>query len=271
MATRRPGLYHPDYEHDSCGFGLIAQIDDRASARVVIDGVRCARTSGASRRGRRGRCQQRRLRIAAVSPRCVVACARGRERDRARREHSPPGSCSFRPIPHWPSARSASSIVELADERLAVAGWRDVPIDASVCGPEAARSFPRIAQIFVNAPDESAPRSALRARAVPCAPSRDERAGRRRAFLRGDACRRRRSATRRWSLPGALRACFRISREPSSRRVRWCSTCASRPTRCRTGDSRSRSGMLAHNGEINTIRGQPHVAAARARQIAIRR
>ena len=35
MATRRSGLYDPGYEHDSCGFGLIAQIDDAASARVV--------------------------------------------------------------------------------------------------------------------------------------------------------------------------------------------------------------------------------------------
>ena len=35
MQTRPVGLYDPAYEHDSCGFGLIAQIDDRASAHVV--------------------------------------------------------------------------------------------------------------------------------------------------------------------------------------------------------------------------------------------
>ena len=30
-----PTLYDPSFEHDSCGFGLVAQIDGRASAWVV--------------------------------------------------------------------------------------------------------------------------------------------------------------------------------------------------------------------------------------------
>jgi len=40
----------------------------------------------------------------------------------------------------------------LTDAGLEVAGWRVVPIDASVCGVEAERTRPRIEQVFVNAP-----------------------------------------------------------------------------------------------------------------------
>ncbi len=36
---------------------------------------------------------------------------------------------------------------------LEVAGWRDVPVDPSVCGEQALAARPRIRQIFVNAPD----------------------------------------------------------------------------------------------------------------------
>ena len=35
MTMLGEGLYDPSYEHDSCGFGLIAQVDARASSRVV--------------------------------------------------------------------------------------------------------------------------------------------------------------------------------------------------------------------------------------------
>ena len=35
MAT----LYHPDFEHDACGFGLIANLDGRSEHRTVADAV----------------------------------------------------------------------------------------------------------------------------------------------------------------------------------------------------------------------------------------
>src|SRR3546814_8797713 len=38
MSHSANGLYHPRYEHDSCGFGLIAQLDDHSS-RLVVDGA----------------------------------------------------------------------------------------------------------------------------------------------------------------------------------------------------------------------------------------
>ena len=34
-----PGLYSPAFEHDSCGFGLIAQLDSKASRWLVETAV----------------------------------------------------------------------------------------------------------------------------------------------------------------------------------------------------------------------------------------
>jgi glutamate synthase (NADPH/NADH) large chain len=35
-----PGLYRPAFEHDSCGFGLIAQMDGEVSHHIVSSAVR---------------------------------------------------------------------------------------------------------------------------------------------------------------------------------------------------------------------------------------
>ena len=163
MQTRPAGLYDPAYEHDSCGFGLIAQIDDRASAHVVSMAF-----DALERLAHRG-----------------AVGADGVSSDGC-------GLLMYRPDA-WLRALAADSGIELAGrfaaglvflsqeqdaadratreldrrigaEGLAVAGWREVPIDVSVCGAQAARSLPRIAQIFVDAPahlDEGAFERAL--------------------------------------------------------------------------------------------------------------
>ena len=38
-ASPVPGLHSPDFERDSCGFGLIAQLDDRPSRALVDAGL----------------------------------------------------------------------------------------------------------------------------------------------------------------------------------------------------------------------------------------
>ena len=35
----RQGLYDPRYEHDACGVGFIANIKNRKSHRIVLDGI----------------------------------------------------------------------------------------------------------------------------------------------------------------------------------------------------------------------------------------
>jgi glutamate synthase (NADPH/NADH) large chain len=45
---------------------------------------------------------------------------------------------------------------ELMHQGLTVVGWREVPVDSSVCGPLALESLPRIEQVFVNAASDDA-------------------------------------------------------------------------------------------------------------------
>jgi len=161
--AKRSGLYHPSYEHDSCGFGLIAQIDDRASARVVDMAFaaleRLAHRGAVGADGMSGDgCglliyrPTAWLRALAAESRIPLGerFAAGLvflSPDRARRE------------------RAVREIEQrLRDENLIVAGWREVPVDTSVVGAEAAASLPDIAQLFVEAPaglDEGALERAL--------------------------------------------------------------------------------------------------------------
>src|SRR5689334_21971773 len=151
MATRRPGLYHPDYEHDSCGFGLIAQIDDRASAGVVsmaFDALErlahrgAVGADGVSSDGCGLLLYRPDAWLRALAAESAIVLEKNFAAGLVFLSHE--------------AALADRAIAELnrrlSDESLVVAGWRDVPIDASVCGPEAARSLPRIAQVFVNSP-----------------------------------------------------------------------------------------------------------------------
>ena len=62
-------------------------------------------------------------------------------------------------------------------------------------------------------------------------------------------------------LPGPAR--------PAAARARWrWSTRASAPTRCRPGGWRTRSAIMAHNGEINTLRGNINWMTAREKLFA---
>ncbi|HKE49737.1 MAG TPA: glutamate synthase large subunit, partial [Rhodanobacteraceae bacterium] len=151
MATRRSGLYDPAYEHDSCGFGLIAQIDDRASARVV--GLAFDALERLAHRGAVGA-------DGVSSDGCGLLMYRPQAWLRALAADSgiaPADRFAAGLVFLSPDTEAADRAIaevdrRIADEGLTVAGWRDVPVDVSVCGTEAARSLPRIAQIFVDAP-----------------------------------------------------------------------------------------------------------------------
>ncbi len=147
------GLYDPAYEKDSCGFGLIAQIDARAGTTLVDKAFRAlermAHRGAVGADGLSGdgcgillHRPTAWLRALAADAGIVPAArfAAGLvflSPDAARRE---------------PSVAELES--RLRDEGLAVAGWREVPLDLSVCGELARTSLPRIAQIFVDAPDD---------------------------------------------------------------------------------------------------------------------
>src|SRR4051812_15409911 len=167
MARRRPGLYDPAYEHDSCGFGLIAQIDDRASTRVVamaFDALErlahrgAVGADGVSSDGCGLLLYRPDAWLRALAAESAITLG----------ERFAAGLVFLSPNDAIAARAMRELDGKLIDEGIRVAGWRDVPLDPSVCGPEAARTLPRIAQIFVEAPatlDEGAfDRALFRAR-----------------------------------------------------------------------------------------------------------
>jgi glutamate synthase (NADPH/NADH) large chain len=261
--TRRntPRLYDPAFEHDSCGFGLIAQIGNRPSRWLVDQAfaalARMAHRGGVNADGVTGdgsgillyRANEWLRALAHESGLALgTRFAAGLvflDRDAA-------------------TAQAAVDTVEriVAEEGLAFAGWRDVPIDAAACGPLGRAHAPRVVQMFVEPrahPDEASfERSLFRAR--------------RRA---GDALVQDPSfyivslsaATityKAMTAPGALRTAFPDLAHPAlsaSAAVFHQRFSTNTLPKWRLAQP---FRLLAHNGEINTIRANRTWAAARA-------
>lgn len=145
------GLYDPSFERDSCGFGLIANLDDNASHWVVETAitalVRLTHRGAVAADGKTGdgcglllKSPVRFLR--ALADECDIALA---ERFAAGTVFLSQDECC---------AGAVRRVIDgaLVDSELEVAGWRQVPIDPSVCGDQALLTLPRIEQVFVNAP-----------------------------------------------------------------------------------------------------------------------
>jgi Glutamate synthase domain 1 len=145
-------LYSPDFEQDSCGFGLIAQMDNQPSHTLVqraIHSLGCMTHRGAiAADGLSGdgcgllfKKPDAFLRMAAKAAKIELSerYAAGLlflSQDEARRE----------------AAKDALAR-ELQAQKLVVAGFRAVPVNTSVCGQYALASLPVIEQVFVNCPD----------------------------------------------------------------------------------------------------------------------
>ncbi len=144
------GLYSPRFEKDSCGFGLIAQMDAKPSHWLVKTAINSL--ANLTHRGA----------VAAdgkTGDGCGLLLAKPKKFLEAEAK-----SLGFKLVEYYAvgmvflsdneeSSASAKNILaeELIREQLGVAGWRPVPIDTSACGDEALKSLPVIEQIFVNA------------------------------------------------------------------------------------------------------------------------
>lgn len=152
MSNRIPnsGLYKSKFEKDSCGFGLIAQMDDKASHWLLETAVHA---------------------LARLTHRGAIA-ADGKSGDGCGLLIKKPDSF-LRTLAAEASIDLtdiyASGLIFLnQDAKLAdagkkelenqlrllgldVAGWRKVPINPDACGEESLRTLPNIMQIFINA------------------------------------------------------------------------------------------------------------------------
>jgi glutamate synthase (NADPH/NADH) large chain len=146
------GLYDPAFERDSCGFGLIANLDDLPSHWVVKTAI-----AALTRLTHRGAVASDGL----TGDGCGLLIkfptdffrAIGREHGYRLAERFAAGTV-FLPQDEAVAARARAAVDKAAREiGLEVAGWRVVPTDKSVCGELALKTLPRIEQVFVNAPD----------------------------------------------------------------------------------------------------------------------
>ncbi|NKI36580.1 glutamate synthase large subunit [Wenzhouxiangella sp. XN79A] len=145
-------LYHPDFEHDACGFGLIARLDGRAEHRTVADAVqalnRLTHRGAVAPDGKTGDgCG-----LLIGTPRAflrAVAAESGLELP----ERFAVGQL-FLDHEDGKARAQRKRLVDALDERgLAVAGWRTVPVDLDALGEKARATCPRIEQVFVTAAD----------------------------------------------------------------------------------------------------------------------
>jgi len=146
------GLYDPGFEKDSCGFGLIANIDDKPSHWLVKTSIealaRLTHRGAVAADGKSGDgCG-----LLLKKPDTFLR-ARAKELGFHCARRYAVGLVFVSPFDGETEASQALIDGKLTDQGLEVAGWREMPIDTGACGEEALKSLPAIYHVFVNAPD----------------------------------------------------------------------------------------------------------------------
>ena len=146
------GLYQPSFEKDSCGFGLIAQMDGKASHWLVETSI--SSLTNLTHRG-----------AVAADGKTGDGCgllfkkpdsflkSLADENAIKLSLHYAVGMVFLSTDEQEATTAKAQLEAALAQKELICAGWRTVPTDNTACGAEALKSLPNIMQVFVNAPD----------------------------------------------------------------------------------------------------------------------
>ncbi len=145
-------LYSPDFEQDSCGFGLIAQLDDLPSHKLVqtaIASLACMTHRGAvAADGKSGDGCGLLFKKPDGFLRTVAAEAGLKLAERYA------AGLVFLNQDSAKAQRARDLLVaELRGQGLTVAGFRKVPTDNSALGEYALKSLPTIEQLFVDCPN----------------------------------------------------------------------------------------------------------------------
>ncbi len=147
------GLYHPSTEHDACGIGFVASIRGHRSHEIILKGIEVL--VNLTHRGATG-CDPETGDGAGVLiqiPHEFFAreCASLGFTLPARGEYGV--GMTFFPVEKQ-ARLSCEAILErtIVDEGLSVLGWRDTPVDDRAIGRIARASRPYIQQVFVGKP-----------------------------------------------------------------------------------------------------------------------
>jgi glutamate synthase (NADPH/NADH) large chain len=143
------GLYRETYERDSCGFGLIASLDDAPSHALVRTAItalnRLTHRGAIAEDGKTGDGCGLLLKKPESFLRAVAAETGIRLSERF--------ASGFVFLSREPQAAGEARVVlasQLKRQGLEVAGWRRVRVNREACGAEALKTLPAIEQLFVN-------------------------------------------------------------------------------------------------------------------------
>ena len=145
------GLYRPEFEKDNCGFGLIAQMDDKPSHWLIETAIEAL--GNLTHRGAIGADGK-------TGDGCGLLMKKpdsffravADELDFTLADHYAVGMVFLSQDATDADANQAIVSEQLAGQGLDVQGWRDVPVDPeAACGEQAMRSLPIMRQVFVNA------------------------------------------------------------------------------------------------------------------------
>ncbi len=149
----RAPLYDPRYEHDACGIGFVADAGGRSRGRVLP--LALAGLASLGHRGAFGAdgASSDGAGISLPLERSVLELVAGSELAATR----PAVAMLFLP-PDATAERAARTLVArtFAAAGLPVVAWRDVPLDPSALGAAAAASCPVVAQAVIARPPRSA-------------------------------------------------------------------------------------------------------------------
>ena len=259
-------LYRPEFEQGSCGFGLMAQMDDKPShwlVQTAIGSLACLTHRGAvAADGKSGdgcgvlfKKPDAFLRAVAAEAGFELAATYAA------------GLVFLSPADDLRRAAKATLRHALEEEGLSVAGFRAVPVDPSACGAYALAHLPVIEQVFVNAPeglDEDAfeRRLYVARRVSEKALAKQDRT----FYLPSLSCRV--ILYKGLVMPAALPHFYHDLRDE-----RFASSLAVYHQRFSTNTwpewrLAQPFRYLAHNGEINTLQGNRNWARARERKFA---
>jgi glutamate synthase domain-containing protein 2/glutamate synthase domain-containing protein 1/glutamate synthase domain-containing protein 3 len=257
------GLYHPENEHDACGVAFVAKLTEGPDHEVVnralfaLENLEHRGAAGADPTTGDG------AGILVQLPDAFLQAVAGCELPPAGRYGV--GMCF---LPHDDARREELvALIEgvIGREGQRVLGWRDVPVDGAHAGVVAGRSAPRIRQVFVAASDELADQDAFERKLYVIRRLIEKAAGEDLAIPS--------LSSRTVIYKGMLTAPQMSGYYPDLKDERFATRLALVHSRFSTNTFPSWElahpyRMIAHNGEINTLRGNINWMRARESQLA---
>ncbi|WP_406636329.1 glutamate synthase large subunit [Amycolatopsis sp. WGS_07] len=141
------GLYDPAYEHDACGVAFVADLTGRRDHQIVAKAL--VALKNLEHRGARGAEPD-----TGDGAGLLIQVPDAFYREVAGFELPPEGSyavgTAFLPKDGKRRGRAMTTIERIAaEEDMRVVGWRELPVDTAHCGPTAAQSMPHFTQLFL--------------------------------------------------------------------------------------------------------------------------